>query len=171
MLKRQSLLLLICLICFPIYGNTSELDLKISLPFETYLKKDNSNSFIKTEEGDFDLVCFSPEGGKTLADIYLSYSFLIEEKIEINKEILLLEDEIRILSVQIERYKQNIKNIQLISDIAISDRELGYDLYIEETENNKKENKNKTIKNIVISSGAGIVGIAVGIIVGAFIVR
>lgn len=106
-------------------------------------------------------VVFSVQSYATILQIYNGY-ILWSDNYENENRLLSLADEK--LSYCTERLSLKDESITLLSD----DRDHAYQLYNTERNSRDQAETRSTIKMVLISGGVGLVGVAVGLLIGIF---
>lgn len=104
------------------------------------------------------------EGLAIITKIFIGYTLWAENYIAESEHDAILEFRLEICTDRLALKDQNIQDLK-------DDREHAYDLFFSERDEQSKVEVKNALKTILISTGTGIVGVAVGIIIGVVAVR
>jgi len=132
---------------------STELLLDLNLPEETQHTINNELNF-----------CYNSDGFRLILKIFETYSVLKTS----NK---LLKEDLELAKLDLEYLELDRNNCMLILDETKEHLNKTNAALKIEIEKRKKAIRKEKIKTILIGSGAGIVGVAAGIVIGFFAIR
>lgn len=147
---------------------------EVKFPKHYYLKLTENNTYKingRYNTNSEQLYAFEKEGADNLSEIFIYYEILYKRVPKLKLELELEKQKSNKLQLKIESLKKSNEYLELALDLMRNDRDLYKNALKSQEKNDKLLEKKKKTVFVISITGTAVGALAVGIIIGAFILR